>query len=98
MNTANICNEFILEKTIQEFASTIERIWYKHSKIVNITKHSKEWWNDQCQRDLEHYQQSRCIDDWKKFRNTIKKTKHNFFNLKIQEITNKSKRPWKLMD
>jgi len=43
INTVNIHNEFILKQTIQEFASTMERTWYKHSKIVNITKHSKEW-------------------------------------------------------
>jgi len=42
--------------------------------------------------------QSRCIDDWKKFRNTVKKMKHNFFDLKIQEVTNKSRDSWELMN
>ena len=41
MNTENICNENVLDQIVQEFASTMERLWYKHSKIVNITKHSK---------------------------------------------------------
>ena len=97
-NTDNIHNKDILKQIIQEIASTIERIWYRHSKIINITKHSKEWWNEHCHRDLKNYQWSRCINDWKRFRSTIKKTKHNFFDLKIQEVANKSSRPWELMN
>jgi len=46
MNTSYIHNESILEQIVQEFASNMERTWYKYSKIVNITKHSKEWWNN----------------------------------------------------
>ena len=42
MNTMYICDETILKQIIQEFANAIKRIWYKYSKIVNITKHSKE--------------------------------------------------------
>ena len=42
MNTENICNKNVLDQIIQEFASAMERLWYKYSKIVNITKHSKE--------------------------------------------------------
>ena len=42
MNTANICNKFVLEQIIQDFANIIERIWYKHSKIINITKYLKK--------------------------------------------------------
>ena len=45
MNMANIHNEIVLDQIIQEFASTIEKTWYKHSKIINILKQSKEWWN-----------------------------------------------------
>jgi len=48
MNTENICNKNVLNQIVQEFSSITERLWYKHSKIVNITKHSKEWWNEQC--------------------------------------------------
>ena len=43
INAKNIHNKNVLNQIIQEFASAIERLWYKHSKIVNITKHSKEW-------------------------------------------------------
>ena len=93
INTTCIHNKIVLDQIVQEFASTIGKIWYKYLKIVNITKHSKE-----C---LEQYWQSRYINEWKKFRNIVKKTKYKFFDLRIQEIkeiTNKSREPWELMN
>jgi len=41
LNIKNIQSKKVLEHIIQSFANDIERIWYKHSKFVNITKHSK---------------------------------------------------------
>ena len=43
LNTEDIQSKEILELIVQSFADCMERIWYKHSKIVNITKYSKEW-------------------------------------------------------
>jgi len=43
INIENIQSKEVLELVIQLFTSHTNRIWYKHSKIVNITKHSKEW-------------------------------------------------------
>jgi len=39
----NIHNHKMLEKIIQEFAFIIEKLWYKYSKNINITKCSKIW-------------------------------------------------------
>ena len=83
---------------MQTFAECIKRIWYKHSKIVNITKYFKVWWDDDCYRDLEKYRQTKRIDNWRWFKSIVKKTKHNFFDLKIQEITNKNCGSWELID
>jgi len=47
---------------------------------------------------LRNYRASRNLEDWKIFKKTVKATKHSFFNLKIQEITNKKQRPWELMN
>ena len=43
LNMNNIQNIEVLEHVVQLFANDIERIWYKHLKVVNITKHSKNW-------------------------------------------------------
>jgi len=44
LNMKNIQSKEVLEYIIQSFANYIEWIWYKHLRVVNITKHSKEWW------------------------------------------------------
>ena len=70
-------------------AINIKNIWLKHSKNVNITKYSKALWDDDDHKDLNKYQQSRSLEDWKRFKKMIKKSKYAFFNNKITEITNK---------
>jgi len=61
-------------------------------------KHSKLWWNEECQRELEKYRLLKRLEDWKNFRSTVKETKCIFFDIKVQEITSRSCGPWKLMN
>jgi len=82
-----------LEKVVTDFANIVESAWMKNSKIVNITKYSKSWWNDNCNKDLAKYRSLKNIEDWKAFQKTVKNTKRAFFDLKIQEIANKKYRP-----
>ena len=87
-----------LEQVINLLAASIEQAWNTNARRVRITKHSKIWWNEDCRRSLNIYRELRCLDDWKLFKKIIKTTKRVFFNTKIQKVTNKSCRFWKLMN
>ena len=63
LNLDHIKSKEDLEQLVQEFMHNIDKIWLKHSKIVNITRHSKSWWSEECQRRLEKYRSSRCLED-----------------------------------
>ena len=65
---------------------------------MNITKCSKVWWTKECRFYLNTYCSSKLLEDWKKFKGIIRKTKYTFFDKKIQEITLKNKRPWDLIN
>ena len=58
MNTTSIHDAKSLEEVVQYLASKIEKIWFEHSKMVNITRHSKTWWNEDCHHSLDKYHQT----------------------------------------
>ena len=89
----SIYNIEALENIVQILATNIENIWLKHSKNVNITKYSKVWWDNNCCKDLNKYQQSWSLKDWKKFKKTVRKSRCVFFNDKITKIANKKYGP-----
>jgi len=41
---------------------------------------------------------TKSLADWKQFKKTVKCTKHLFFSQKIQDILNKTRGPWELMN
>ena len=43
LNMEHISSKKTLEQTVQEFTENTNKIWFKYSKIVNITKYSKSW-------------------------------------------------------
>jgi len=55
LNTNSIQSIDALEIIIQLLANNINRIWHKQSKNINITKHSKAWWDNNYYRDLDMY-------------------------------------------
>ena len=54
LETENITSKESLKQIIQALANNMDRIWFKYLKVVNITKHSKTWWNDNCHRNLRY--------------------------------------------
>ena len=47
-----IQNTTTFEEVVNSLTNNIDEIWYKYSKKVNITKHSKAWWDYNCYKDL----------------------------------------------
>ena len=43
LDTENLISKFTLNRTIQIFADKSDNIWFKHSKLINITKYFKAW-------------------------------------------------------
>ena len=67
IDTSKLSDVKSLKNIILTFAQSIERIWEKNSKIINITKHSKSWWDENYSRDLNkyRYRSFKHIKDWK---------------------------------
>ena len=59
LNIENISNIEVLKQIMQSFPNVTDRIWFKNSKIINVTKYSKKWWNYNCYRDLKNYRSLR---------------------------------------
>ena len=97
LDISDMSNIDKLENIVNILASNTEHIWRKNSKLVNVTKHSKSWWNKDYNRSLRNYRTSRMLEDWKIFKKTVKFSKQFFFDFKIQDIANKKQGPWKLM-
>ena len=83
---------------MNDFANIVDKAWVKNSKIINITKHLKSWWDEKCSKDLEKYRRLKSLEDQKSFHSTVKSMKQVFFDLKIQKIENKKQDPWELMN
>jgi len=67
LNTSSLPDIASLDSVVNEFTSTVNNVWEKNSKIINVTKQSKSWWNNNCRRDLENYRSTKSLEDWKTF-------------------------------
>ena len=98
LDTTSIKDINKLERVIKHFGTIIEQAWTKNTKKSKISKHSKQWWTEDCSCSLDNYRSSRSLENWKKFKKIVKDTKRFFFDDKIQEVVNKSRGPWELMN
>ena len=98
LDTTSIEDSNKLDQVIKQFGSIIDNVWTKNAKKSRISKHCKQWWMEDCSCSLNIYRSSRSLENWKKFKKTVKDTKRSFFDDKIPEIANKSHGPWELMN
>jgi len=98
ININDLSNINKLKFVTNILAFKIENIWRASSKQVNITRWPKSWWNKECSIALSNYRITQSLENWKIFKSKVKTTKQLFFDIKIQEITNKKQGPWKLMN
>ena len=91
IDTSNLSDTKSLENIVDLFTCIAKRAWDKNSKIINILRHLKSWWDTSCSKDLEKYRSTKNMADWKQFKKTVKSTKYLFFDQKIQEILKKAR-------
>jgi len=96
-DTSNVTNKEDLKFMVNKLNSLVDQAWNRNAKHSRITKHSKKWWSEECNKALTNYRTLRSLDNWKVFKKVIKNTKKAFFNLKIREVADKSHNPWELM-
>jgi len=98
LDMSNIIDKNNLEDTVNQLKALIKQAWTKNAKRSRIMKHSKQWWIEEYSQSLNNYRITRNLENWKKFKKVVKSTKRLFFDIKIQEIANKSHGPWELMN
>jgi len=98
LDMSNIADMEKLEPIVNQLEAIIDQAWTKNAKKSRISKHSKQWWTEECSCSLNNYRTSRSLDNWKKSKKVVKNTKRSFFDVKIQEVANKSHGPWELMN
>jgi len=96
-DTSAIRSQANLEASVQQLANVFENAWNTHSKQKRITKHSKEWWNQDCTDGLDKYRKSGELKHWKEFKSVVCTVKREFFDNKIHEIASSNKRSWDLI-
>ena len=83
MNMSNIEDIEKLERVVNQLGSIIDQAWTKNAKKSKISKHSKQWWTEECSHSLNNYRVSRSLKNWKKFKKVVKDVKRSFFDDKI---------------
>ena len=87
---------------VEELSVAIEKVfsdaWFAHSEEYIITPRSKKWWTDECQKAYDEWKADDSAETRGAFRRLVKKTRREFFDERIKDISETDKRPWDLMD
>ena len=71
IDTLNLKNQKDILRCVTAFSSTVKDAWSTHSTTKRITKHSKEWWNEQCSVCINKYHELGDIANWKAFKAAV---------------------------
>ena len=63
LDTTSIKDIDKLEQVIKQFSTIIDQVWTKNTKKSKISKHSKQWWTEDCSRSLDNYRSSRSLEN-----------------------------------
>jgi len=63
LNTSNINDIVKLDFIVNQLECIINRAWKNNTKESRISKHSKQWWSDECSRALNNYRNSRSLEN-----------------------------------
>jgi len=63
LDMTSIKNSDKLDQVIKQFGSIIDNIWTKNAKKSRISKHSKQWWMEDCSRSLDIYRSSKSLEN-----------------------------------
>jgi len=83
-----------LECIVNQLGAIINQAWTINAQKSKISKHSKQWWMEECSNSLNNYRITRSLNNWKSFKKIVKNVKRSFFDTKIQEVANKSHSSW----
>ena len=72
---SNIMDTEEIERVVNQLGSIIDMAWTKNTKRLRISRHSKQWWSGDCKRSLDNYRSTRSLENWKKFKNSVKDAK-----------------------
>jgi len=52
-----------LECIVNQLGVIIDQAWTKNAKKSKISKHSKQWWTEECSWSLNNYRITRSLDN-----------------------------------
>ena len=62
LNTLNISNKECLENMVNNLNLLINQARNKNTKLTIITRHFKQWWNNECKQAINKYRASRSLE------------------------------------
>jgi len=71
IDTSNLKSPEDIQRCVTIISTTFKVAWSTYSTTKRITKHFKEWWNEQCTECINKYHETGNINSWKAFKSAI---------------------------